>query len=115
MSTSDLQQRVGGRARGEVDPPGAELAALRRPRPVLPLLLRQQSGEQRLDRRRVVGHARPAQVRPAGLLARRGIDAGEPGALGFSAAISAACAVASSRMPRNCMRTTAGMAPTWMS
>ena len=43
----------------------------------------QQSGEQRLDRRRVVRHARPAQVRPAGLLARRGVDAGQPGALGF--------------------------------
>ena len=43
----------------------------------------QQSGEQRLDRGRVVRHAGAAQVRPSGLLARRGVDAGEPGALGF--------------------------------
>ena len=34
-----LEQRIGGRARGEVGPPGAELSALRRPRPVLLLLL----------------------------------------------------------------------------
>ena len=78
-----LEQRIGGRARGEVGPPGAELVALRRPRPVLLLLLRQQAGEQRLDRWRVVGHARLAQVRPVGRLARRGVDVGEPGALGF--------------------------------